>query len=149
MASVRDSPGLARSLCLILALSAGGACHAQHKACSPRDAAAADVAVDALDSWTKVERMYRKYGHCDEGSIAEGNSEAVARLLVDHWSRLPRLSEIVRRDPAFRRFVLRHIDTTLDTHDLERIEALATTQCPSESAALCRELSKTAARAAK
>lgn len=140
---------LRHSLCFVLALGLAGACQARAKACSPREAEAADAAVDGLDSWTNVERAYKKYGHCDNGSIAEGNSEAVARLLVDQWSTLPLLAELAKRDQAFKRFVLRHIDTTLDTDDLEKIEKLASTQCPKGSAWLCRELLQTAARAAK
>lgn len=140
---------LVHSLCFVLALGLGGACHARAKACSPKEAEAADAAVDGLDSWTNVERAYKKYGHCDDGSIAEGNSEAVARLLVDHWNTLPLLAALVKRDPAFKRFVLRHIDTTLETDDLDRIGIFASTQCPPGSAPLCRELLQTAARAAK
>lgn len=139
---------LMRSLCFILALGVGSACQARAKVCSPKDAEAADAAVDGLDSWTKVERAYKRYGHCDDGSIAEGNSEAVARLLVDHWSTLPLLAQLMKRDPALKRFVLRHIDTTLDTGDLEKIGRFAATNCPPGSAPLCRELRQTAARAA-
>lgn len=139
---------LVQSLCFIFALGVASACQARAKACSPKDAEAADAAVDGFDSWTKVKRAYELYLHCDDGSIAEGNSEAVARLLVDHWNTLPLLAELVKRDPAFKRFVLRHIDTTLDTVDLGRIATFASTQCPPGRAPLCREL-QTAARAAK
>jgi hypothetical protein len=137
------------SFIFILALGLGSACHARDRACSPKDAEAADAALDTLDSWAKVERASKKYGHCDDGSIAEGNSEAVARLLVDQWPTLPLLAELVKRDPALKKFILRHIDTTLDTEDLSRIGELASTQCPSGSAPLCRELSQAAARASK
>lgn len=139
----------AKALCFVLALGLGGACHAHAKACSPKDAEAADAAVDDLDSWTKLEQAFRKYGHCDDGSIAEGNSEAVARLLVDHWTMLPLLAALVKRDPAFKRFVLRHIDATLDTDDLDRLVAFASTQCPAGSAPLCSELRKSAVLASK
>jgi hypothetical protein len=138
-----------RTFFFVLAFGLGGACDARDKACSPKDAAAADAAVDGLDSWAKVERASKKYGHCDDGSIAEGNSEAVARLLVDHWPTLPLLADLVKRDPALKKFILRHIDSTLDTNDLSRISELASTQCPSGSAPLCRELSQAAARASK
>jgi hypothetical protein len=137
------------SLCIILALGLGSACHARGKACSPKDAEAADAAVDGLDSWAKVEWSFKKYGHCDDGSIAEGNSGAVARLLVDHWATLPLLAERVKRDQALKKFILRHIDSTLDTDDLSRIGELASTQCPSGSAPLCRQLSQAAARGSK
>lgn len=149
MPSVRMRRTLAQSLCLILAFGAGGACHAGAKACSAKDAVAADAAIDGLDSWAKVRRAYRMYGHCDDGSIAEGNSEAVARLLVDHWNTLPMLAELAQRDPAFKGFVLRHVDSTLNTVDLDRIGALASKQCPAGRAPLCRALEHAAARAAK
>jgi hypothetical protein len=137
----------AKSLCLILGLGWGAACDAHAKTCSHQDAEAADAAVDVLDSWTKLQWAVKKFGHCDAGSIAEGNSEAVARLLVDHWNTLPLLAKLVRRDPALKRYVLRHIDTTLDTDDLGGIQSLASSQCPEGSGLLCGELLKAAARA--
>jgi hypothetical protein len=138
-----------KPMCFVLALGLSGACHAHAKTCSPKDAEAADAAVDQLDSWTKVEHAFKKYGHCDDGSIAEGNSEAVARLLVDHWTMLPLLAERVKRDPALKRFVLRHIDTTLDTDDLGKIVAFASSRCPKGVGSLCSELRKAAARASR
>lgn len=145
---IRMRRWLARSLSIIVAFGVSGACDARVKACSPREAAAADAAIDGLDSWTKLERAHKQYGHCDDGSIAQGHSEAVARLLVDHWSTLALLAELAQRDPAFKRFVLRHIDATLDTDDLDKIGTLAAAQCPPGSTPLCRELLHTAARAA-
>jgi hypothetical protein len=139
--------GLAKSLCIILALGWGGVPDAHAKTCSKHDAESADAAVDVLDSWTKLAWAVKKFGHCDAGSIAEGNSEAVARLLVDHWNTLPLLVKLVRRGPALKRFVLRHIDKTLDTDDLHRIQSLASSQCPEGSGPLCGELRRAAARA--
>ena len=136
-------------LSFALALGLGNACHAHAKICSPKEAEEADAAVDHLDNWTRVERALKKYGHCDDGSIAEGNSEAVARLLVDGWTTLPLLAELVKRDPALRRFVLCHIDATLDTNDLSKIVGFASMQCPTSSALLCNDLLKAAARASQ
>lgn len=125
-------------LTLTVVLAAAGGAHAE--TCTPQEADAADAAVDGLDSWTKVARTFQQYGHCDEGSIAEGNSEAIARLLVDHWGTAPSLARLVRRDPALKRFILRHINSTLDTDDLDRIHRLASASCPANSATLCSEL---------
>jgi hypothetical protein len=149
MRKMRIRRMLMKPLCFVLALGLGAACGAHPTACLPRDAEAADAAVDELDSWIKIASTFKKYGHCDAGSIAEGNSEAVARLLVDHWSTLPMLASRARRDPAFKRFVLRHIDTTLDTNDLGKIKAFASSQCPKGAAALCSELLAAAERAAR
>jgi hypothetical protein len=149
MVKIRKRPMFMKPLCIVLALVLGGSCGAHAKTCSPKDAEAADSAMDNLDSWIKVEWALKKYGHCDDGGIAEGNSEAVARLLVDRWATLPSLAELVKRDPALKRFVLRHIDTTLDTDDLDKIKAFASSQCPTGTASLCRELLTAAARATK
>ena len=136
---------LRSGLCIALALGLDGACHAHAKFCSPAAAAAAEL--DGLDTWPKVRTAFERYGQCDDGSIAEGNSEAVARLLVDQWATLPILAGLVRRDPALKRFVLRHIDTTIDTDDLDRIKVLAASRCPVGIAPLCVELAAAATRA--
>lgn len=122
---------------------------AHSKVCSEREATAADAMVDHLDSWSQVNVAFTKYGHCDDGEIAEGNSEAIARLLVDHWETLPQLDALIRHNPRLKPFVLRHIDTTLDTGDLAKIGTLAASACPAGMANLCRDLSTAAARASR
>ena len=136
-----------KSLCILVALALAGPCAAHAKSCSPKDAEAADALLDGLDSWAKLGAAVKQYGHCDDGSIAEGNSEAVVRLLVDQWKTLPQLSGLVRRDPVLKRFVLRHVDATLDTDDLNKIRMSASTSCPGGAALLCSELLAAANRA--
>jgi len=137
-----------KRVCLVLLLVLAVAVTAEARTCTPKDAEAADAAVDHLDTWADVYDDFRRYGHCDDGSIAEGNSEGVARLLVDSWQTLPQLADLVKRHPSFRDYVLRHIDTTLDTGDLDRIADLATTACPESSKALCASLKAAATKAA-
>ena len=121
---------------------------AQAKVCTPKDATAADALVDHLTSWAKVREAFTKYGHCDDGQIAEGNSEAVARLLVDHWESLPSLVSMFKDDPSFKAFVVRHIDTTLNTDDIDKIRAAASSSCPSGMESFCQELVGAASQAA-
>ncbi len=116
-------------------------------ACSLQDAEAADAAVDKLDSWHKVQAFRIQYGRCDDGSIAEGNSEAVARLFVDHWDTVPVLVKLMRQDRSLKAFVLHHVDATLDTADLTRIGKLAVSDCPRGAASFCKELGAAAGRA--
>lgn len=132
-------------LALFVALAIG--ITAEARICTPKDADAADAAVDHLDTWGDVYRNFKKYGHCDDGSIAEGNSEGVARLLVDRWQTLPYLAALAERHPKFQAYVLRHIDTTLDTDDLDQIANLATTACPEANKSLCASLKEAAAKA--
>lgn len=135
--------GTLLAACLTWAPAAHG------KVCSEREATAADAMVDHLDSWSKVNVTFTKYGHCDDGEIAEGNSEAIARLLVDHWETLPQLHALIRRNPRLKAFVLRHIDTTLDSSDLTKIATLAASSCPNGMGALCRDLGTAASKASQ
>ncbi|MES2295934.1 MAG: hypothetical protein V4582_02780 [Pseudomonadota bacterium] len=120
---------------------------AQAQNCSSREQEAADAMLDHLDNWQALAVAHKNYGQCDDGSIAEGYSEAVARLLVDHWHSVPTLANMIRTDRSFKRFVLHHIDSTLDTRELERIIALASASCPPGLQYLCGELRVSAKRA--
>lgn len=129
-------------------LAAGNVAAETHTAkCNASQAEAADAAVDTLNSWKAVAAFRAKFAQCDDGSIAEGSSEAVGRLLVDHWDTLPELSRLIEKTPALRPFVLRHINSTLDTGDLEKIKQNAA-NCPSGVQSLCKCIAKAAAEAA-
>jgi hypothetical protein len=97
-----------------------------------------------LRTWDTLYRSYKSYQHCDDGAIGEGYSESVARILVDHWQTLPQLDRLARKDAHFRRFVLRHLDATLNMDDVEKVRKTATTQCPSGLRVLCDDLIKQA-----
>lgn len=133
------------AISLLAAESAAAETHAAK--CSASQAEAADAAVDTLNSWEAVAAFRTKFAQCDDGSIAEGSSEAVARLLVDHWDTLPELSHLIAKTPALRSFVLRHINSTLDTGDLNKIKQNAA-NCPSGIQSLCKGIAKAAAEAA-
>jgi hypothetical protein len=55
------------------------------------------------------------------------------------------------RSPAvrFRRFVLKHVDASLDGDDIKKIRTKATTQCPKGLRVLCDDLRKQADTALK
>lgn len=107
------------------------------------------MAVDSLNSWAAVNQNRVKFGFCDDGDIAEGNSEAVARLLADHWDSLPDLATQINKNPAFKAYVLRHIDSTLDTKDLDKIRTQASQSCPVKQGQLCGEIKEAAEKAAQ
>ena len=99
---------------------------------------------DNLRSWSALFHSYKLHGRCDDGAAAEGYSESVARILVDHWDTLSRLAELAEQDAGFRRFVYGHIDATLATKDLEKISANAKDSCPRGLRPLCSNLNKEA-----
>lgn len=126
-------------LCLILVLSVDVASAAE-PVCTPKQADAAEAAADHLTDWTKVSSYVRRFHVCDDGGMAEASSEAIARLLVDKWQTLPQLAAAVHRQPMLKNFVLSHINSTLDTADVKKIQALARTSCPTSNQALCHSL---------
>jgi len=100
-------------------------------------------------SWNVLYQSWKSYRACDDGSLAEGYSESVARVLVDHWNTLPELAHLARKDPEFRGFVLKHIDATLDAGDVAKIRKKASAQCPAGLKKLCGDVEKQAKLALK
>lgn len=96
-----------------------GTTHA--KRCTVLYAEAADLAVDNLDSWEAIQKNYVAYAQCDDGCIAEGNSEAIARMLIDKWQDIAKLQIII----------------------------LSSESCPAENKALCGKLIAAAKSAEK
>jgi hypothetical protein len=71
----------------------------------PLEMRRAEAEAAELRSWDALYRSYKLYGRCNNVDAAEGFSESVARILVDHWATLPRLAKLADSDAAFRRFV--------------------------------------------
>jgi hypothetical protein len=88
-------------------------------------------------SWADLRRWFTRYADCDDGDLAEGVSDDVAIYLARKWRDLPKLEHEIKREPRFREFVLRHIDSTADTDDLEAAKKNATQKCPARSSDLC------------
>jgi hypothetical protein len=138
-----------KKILYILCLSFLSMQFAQGAICSPKEAEAADAIIDNLNSWTAVNQNFKQFKHCDDGSIAEGNSEAIGRLLVDKWDTLPVLAKLIKQNPSLKKFVLGHIDTTLNSNDLEKIQQLSLSNCPKDRELLCKDLNKAAKKALK
>jgi hypothetical protein len=116
---------------------------ANARECSRSEEIAAGDSVVRLGSWARMHEVFQKYSQCDDGFIAEGYSEGVARLLVDRWNTFPQLAALTLSDPSFKGFVLRHINSTLNLKDLKRISFLASNNCPRASEPLCTEIKAT------
>jgi len=99
-----------------------GTTHAKN--CTERDAEAADLAIDNLDSWEAIQKNYVAYAQCDDGSIAEENSEAIARMLIDKWQDIAKLQSAINYNSGFENYVMRHIDATLDADDADTSQLL-------------------------
>jgi hypothetical protein len=117
------------------------------KTCTWEDAKSAEAIAATAKTWKQLHQQFERYGHCDDGAIGEGFSEAVTRLLAEQWGSLRSLEAIGASNPAFRKFVMRHIDTTVPTERLSRIAKNAVTRCPSRLKVLCNDIEAEASRA--
>jgi hypothetical protein len=97
-------------------------------------------------TWDSLYRLFKQFGQCDDGGIAEGFSEDVAQLFLKQWAHLDALSRIVVSDRLFQKFVLRHIDATLSEDELKAIEQNSKTLCPARQARLCESINAAADR---
>jgi hypothetical protein len=120
---------------------------AQGKRCTRQEAETAETEIDALKTWNSVNRFYKNLSQCDDGGIAEGVSEAVAKLLANHWESIGGLVKLVTSDRGFENFVLRHVDETINwEQDVPKIRKNATSRCPPNATRLCNALLEKTAR---
>ena len=128
--------------CLLVVLPDCGL--TQVPGCTTAQARHAEDQTDHLHTWDSLYKWYKAYQRCDDGGIAEGISEDVGRILADHWSTLPRFDQLARQDAGFKKFIIKHVDTTLRDDDLKKIMENANTKCPTGLQSICGELRKQA-----
>lgn len=117
------------------------AMHSQQKACTESEYRAMETEASQLRNWDAVYKFHCHYERCGfDADAAEGYSESLARILVDHWETLPRLAELMRRDKTFRV----GLDVTMDMNDIAKIRQNAIRNCPTGLKDLCVNLRKDA-----
>jgi hypothetical protein len=121
----------------LLSLVLINAAYGQKRTCAEKEAKQAESFFDSSRNWDSMHKFYRQFAQCDDGAIAEGVSDAVARLLAEHWDALGKLVRISRRDEGFEEFVLRHVDESIDWSDTPKIHENAELRCPSDAKRLC------------
>jgi hypothetical protein len=132
--------------CMIATLSlffmARSAAAVDTKRCSTAQAEAAERGLGTLQSWSDLQVAFQKFGHCDDGAIAEGYSDFVMRMLASKWGEVGKLQKLAAADPAFRAFVLHHIDETWIGTEFDKLMQNARTQCPARARELCSDFLK-------
>jgi len=117
--------------------------------CTDAQASEAENILDHLSDWDHVHNAFKRFGHCDDGALADGFSAAVAELLTTQWETVERLSRVVERDRKFERFVLRHVDELMSPAEARVIVTNSRTKCPARARALCRQLATKAGGTAR
>src|SRR4051812_32410597 len=71
------------------------------RVCTQQEAEQADTETDALKDWDHLYRWYQRFQQCDDGAMAEGYSDAVAKLLANDWNHFPRLLSLTKTNRIF------------------------------------------------
>lgn len=114
--------------------------------CTNQQAMQAEENTDHLSNWSDLYQSFNRFSQCDDGSIAEGYSDAVGRLLADNWDQFSDLVRLAAREKSFQSFVLRHVDETIPADTLKKIVQNARHHCPTEAAGLCRMVIRAASQ---
>ncbi len=125
---------------VMLAASVSG----EAKECTRAQAREAEAAASSLTTWGEILSSFRRFGHCDDGAVAEGYSVSVVGMLANRWGQVSELEKVFQTEPSFRGFVLRHIDVTAGQDEFNRLVANAAVRCPQRSAATCEAILKRA-----
>jgi hypothetical protein len=112
------------------------------RVCTQTEAIQAEGAIDTLHSWARVYEVYSGYQQCDDGAIAEGFSDGVATLLTRRWDSIGELLKLSSEHPRFKRFVIGHIDETMDEKQPKMILENVRHRCPYGARDFCAEIEK-------
>jgi hypothetical protein len=131
-------------IALMLIAGLAGSDARASRPCTPDESSLALSQSQGLRDPGSLHRFYLRFAHCDDGAVGEGTSEAVARLLVDHWDSVGVLDRLGLSDVGFTRFVVRHIDATADATDLRTIVQRARRDCPPADRKFCALIERAA-----
>jgi hypothetical protein len=116
----------------------------EKKVCTQEEAIKAETEGTYVDTWPDLYRSFVRFGHCDDGAIAEGFSDAVAKLLAEHWDQFNTLAPLAKAHPKFEDFIIRHLDATISEQNSKVIAENARLRCPQSSHKLCARIESAA-----
>ena len=92
-------------------------------------------------SWLQdLEKSYVKFGHCDDGAIAEGYSVYITKAVAQSGSGLNKMAAYLSSRASFRKFIFKHIVATADVEDLHKISQFRESSCTKKNKGFCSEL---------
>ncbi|WP_295684785.1 hypothetical protein [uncultured Nevskia sp.] len=112
--------------------------------CSTKQAQAAEEATDQMKTWSAIYSGFKSFHHCDDGGIAEGFTEAVVHLLASDWRSVGSAASLSTKDKAFSSFLLKHINASANTEELQNIASTSGAQCPPELSSVCEDIHRAA-----
>lgn len=136
---------------MLMGLASSRAAAMPNNHCSTDMYQRADASLlEAAAGWGSLLRHQKAFGACDDGALAEGYSDAVVTLLANRWDQFYAFVILSARNPAFRRWAVRHVDASASTDDLKKVARNAA-RCSGNAEAkdLCGEVGKAARNALK
>lgn len=108
----------------------------------------ASLLADAGRDWRSLMRHHTTFAACDDGELAAGYSQAVVDLFANRWEQFPLFMRLAQRQPGFQQWAVQHIDSSVESRDLQRI-LRNTSKCRGSAAArlTCRNIRREAQRA--
>jgi hypothetical protein len=124
--------------CILIIL--GSSCQSANAAeCSEKEAYAAEIVTDYLDSWQNVYSFFEQFRHCYDASIAEGAEYKIQQLWAEHWHDLPEMIALIKKDPKFKAFIWERIsDETFSQEAFGRFVQHAAKECPVGAEEYCQ-----------
>lgn len=112
--------------------------------CTRTESVTAQAVTEYLDSWSDVWKAFNEFGHCDDGTVAEGFDEAVSLLWAEQWESVPQMIEMAGADNDFRKFLWLRIGSEAIPPDRwQAIVGHAKTRCPASAKEFCRAVADT------
>ena len=109
------------------------------------DCARADASIDRVTTWPALAQAFRDFRACDKGPTAELFTEALLRVVIGGWPKLPEAGPAFAAEPAFREWALRRLRSPdLPKDDAESVRDLARGSCPKGQEKLCTDLAAAA-----
>jgi len=100
--------------------------------------------ITSSSDWLDVHAVFkRNFPSCkDDGLYADGYTNLVVGVMATNWGDLALLDDLMRKNAAFKRFILRHIGASAGENDLSRVLHNAEVGCLKQSVHLCQEIAK-------
>ena len=123
--------------CVLIAGALGA--NAQDKPCSSAEAAAAEKAIDRVVMWDQLRKAWQDYRHCDTGAVDDLYTDALMRLMVT-WKKPEALAADMDKDPQYKAFIVRHIQSPAAKDDRDSVYSRAKSDCPANLASFCNDI---------
>ncbi|MDH5525396.1 MAG: hypothetical protein OEY01_15590 [Desulfobulbaceae bacterium] len=113
--------------------------------CTQDEARKAEIETSMIKDIQSLLESFQRYGHCDDGAIAEGYSAAVVRLLTVGWDKqIVGIYQLTESNRAFKAFFLHHIDELMTMDEQQEILNNVKLKCPETARTLCTAIENAA-----